>query len=818
MIVQSQSGLRCQGLYRGTVIQHLPHGRLKVFIYGVYPDEYFNHPELLPICEQLTPLWGGSANGNGSFSYPNIGSSVFVQFANEDVNQPIAIGATLGGQNAYNQYNNIKAQDEAVSKKHLLTTGMAHLQMHESGKISAYVQQPYDNDVSVDFSHGDVSCEISADVAKKIDENQLSHIVVQQVLDNSLNKGEISSSTHFYEPHSSYTSVYLSDMQENIVSSNYGEVSALNCNVKNNLGQDIDSQVCSMSDSQYCKYTNRKLKYGIIFRSDNREVKSCNESTNIDGKKDLKLEDSLTRDEYLTKLSLKDNGGIALSSYHIDHVKTNSDSNQTDDARTAKVNDKKTVQSKGMLYNIADRMLSSTQHCISSSNDNSFSLQLNGTKDIYLENDIVQQDKLYYTDENHNAFIISNDILQKHCYTNDFLDNGSHTGDIQQQRVSLSSLSDDQFNLRFQPGSAEILAQNNTIDCKIRNNANVDEIVSDVERATSRMTTAIDVYAGVLSTTEEDIYSNTGIITSEKYKSTELKTCTRKNMQSYVDFGQANEIITLLDKQNSQLSIDQQGILLGCLSAYDYKDLLEENVMSSDNITSDNHLTLDNSNKAELLTRVEQYANEYFIKSQRFVLSGEAAGHALLELDNNTGYTTYKNTKVELSATYDDSSAEIRAYDAANNRECKTTMSTASQKIETIVKNYSTRNALNLTMDLDNETIVLKADSKYMCTIKLDSSTGEITVTSPNVNIVAEKLISLKSNSMIAVYAADQLDLQAGGTVNITGTLNVNNEANFNDKVRLLNTVDSNINMPTGNIVANAVGASTVTASSFIEA
>jgi hypothetical protein len=42
----------------------------------VYAAEWETHPEMLPAAEQLTPLFAGSSQGNGVFSYPNIGSIV----------------------------------------------------------------------------------------------------------------------------------------------------------------------------------------------------------------------------------------------------------------------------------------------------------------------------------------------------------------------------------------------------------------------------------------------------------------------------------------------------------------------------------------------------------------------------------------------------------------------------------------------------------------------------------------------------------------------------------------------------------------------
>ena len=60
------------------------YGRCKVFIPGVYPDEMEKNPDQLPDAEQISPLFGGSLDGNGVFSYPNLGSIVICGFWNGD--------------------------------------------------------------------------------------------------------------------------------------------------------------------------------------------------------------------------------------------------------------------------------------------------------------------------------------------------------------------------------------------------------------------------------------------------------------------------------------------------------------------------------------------------------------------------------------------------------------------------------------------------------------------------------------------------------------------------------------------------------------
>ena len=84
MLQECSSGNKLVGIYRGTVLQHLSHGYCKILIHGVYPQEWATEPDNIPKAEQASPLFAGTNNGNGTFSYPNIGSTVWCMFANGD--------------------------------------------------------------------------------------------------------------------------------------------------------------------------------------------------------------------------------------------------------------------------------------------------------------------------------------------------------------------------------------------------------------------------------------------------------------------------------------------------------------------------------------------------------------------------------------------------------------------------------------------------------------------------------------------------------------------------------------------------------------
>ena len=221
-------GKKCFGIYLGTVVQHLTHGQLKVYIQGIYPQEWAETPALLPICQQVTPQFGGSHDGNGTFSYPNIGSTVVCMFANGDQNLPLTFGSILGGMNAFGQYEHIKTNDELCSSRHLVTAGKSHIEMYESGKISAVVVDPIRTQAEVSYGT-EVDAPLSIDavtsrpICEKVEAKQLSSIDCQFVMDNFYGHGTVSSSTHWYDPVSLLSTTILSNLQQTIIDKRSGE-------------------------------------------------------------------------------------------------------------------------------------------------------------------------------------------------------------------------------------------------------------------------------------------------------------------------------------------------------------------------------------------------------------------------------------------------------------------------------------------------------------------------------------------------------------------------------------------------------------------
>ena len=298
---ESSTGNRLVGTYRGLVLKHLPHGKCKIYIPGVYAEEFLTDPDNLPTAQPKTPLFAGTNNGNGIFSYPNLSSIVWCTFMNGDANFPVFDSATLGGENAFGQYELIKSKDEEVSERHMITSGKTHMIWYENGKISAIVEDPIRTYCSVDYDQFELennntsvenkySYSISNDIVDRISKNKLSNINCQYVLDNNGDvHGELSTSTHWYN----IIDIQLSDQQ---LTSN-GIISIDNRNIMNNDGL-IDIGTISTYE---------------IFTNDKKNSSTLNEKISVDNEIKLNVpghyRDNIKKVENITqktpKLNLK---------------------------------------------------------------------------------------------------------------------------------------------------------------------------------------------------------------------------------------------------------------------------------------------------------------------------------------------------------------------------------------------------------------------------------------------------------------------------------------------------------------------------------
>ena len=138
------------GFYRGIVLKHLSNGYCKIWIPGVYPEEWHNseQADLLPSAEQASPIRFGKNKGLGVFSYPNIGSIVWCFFANNDQNLPVYFAAALGGQEADKNWDIARSMagshpdDAYIHKIHVKNSD---IEIYETGMIKMHTESGSNN-------------------------------------------------------------------------------------------------------------------------------------------------------------------------------------------------------------------------------------------------------------------------------------------------------------------------------------------------------------------------------------------------------------------------------------------------------------------------------------------------------------------------------------------------------------------------------------------------------------------------------------------------------------------------------------------------
>lgn len=161
MFLNNEQGIKLSGFFKGVVVKHCfiskeengkkitksGNGKCKIWIPGVYADELRDNPDALPDAEQISPLFGGSWNGNGVFSYPNLGSTVICGFYNEDQNFPFFFGSILGGPAANIEYGKAKPNlsDTTIKKgsdafKHIISVDKSRIEFNEGGMIHIKTQ------------------------------------------------------------------------------------------------------------------------------------------------------------------------------------------------------------------------------------------------------------------------------------------------------------------------------------------------------------------------------------------------------------------------------------------------------------------------------------------------------------------------------------------------------------------------------------------------------------------------------------------------------------------------------------------------------
>lgn len=140
------------GMYRGTVVNNddpLHRGRCKIFIRGVYSDEFEEDKgKLLPWAEPSQPLYCGGIDRNGTFQCPDMGSTVWCFFESSDTTKPVFFGQTTDAQGYFDidhcrifwdgMYNEFEKSTHTITTSAMYIKGTASIDMSGHADIDAY--------------------------------------------------------------------------------------------------------------------------------------------------------------------------------------------------------------------------------------------------------------------------------------------------------------------------------------------------------------------------------------------------------------------------------------------------------------------------------------------------------------------------------------------------------------------------------------------------------------------------------------------------------------------------------------------------------
>lgn len=125
MILDSKTGKKYVGFYRGQVMSHLGNGNCKIWIPGVYPESWcetestagmvdaYGQPlrgAKLPTASMAMPPFGGTID-EGFFAMPAINSMVWCFFENDDSNFPVYFAQASSKVNTW-ELDNMTASTE----------------------------------------------------------------------------------------------------------------------------------------------------------------------------------------------------------------------------------------------------------------------------------------------------------------------------------------------------------------------------------------------------------------------------------------------------------------------------------------------------------------------------------------------------------------------------------------------------------------------------------------------------------------------------------------------------------------------------------
>lgn len=153
------------GFYLGTVTKQCDEcGACKVFVHGVYPDDFKNDPERLPTAYPCMPLWGGGRSENkdfpnGIYQYPDLNTTVLVFFASNDINKPYFL--------AMMDHDKGKYDHDSIS----IHYGECYIQLKKGGDMKIFAN----HDIDIEATH-DINVKCGHDMTMTVGNNRTSKI------------------------------------------------------------------------------------------------------------------------------------------------------------------------------------------------------------------------------------------------------------------------------------------------------------------------------------------------------------------------------------------------------------------------------------------------------------------------------------------------------------------------------------------------------------------------------------------------------------------------------------------------------------------
>lgn len=180
------------GFYRGTVVQQLTNGFCKIRIPGVLA---YDDVDKLPPAESATDIAGGTGK-NGTFSYPDVNSTVWCFFEQGDVNRPVYFAGSHSHMVGWSSKNVAVAEQQNIEGYTLAkVTAVGKTMSHDNASINMS-SALNTNTQKIENTKIELAVQYNSELAENVTEtfddtnenNRVIHVAAGIVLDNATGK------------------------------------------------------------------------------------------------------------------------------------------------------------------------------------------------------------------------------------------------------------------------------------------------------------------------------------------------------------------------------------------------------------------------------------------------------------------------------------------------------------------------------------------------------------------------------------------------------------------------------------------------------